>query len=96
MSFLQIRVLAKNDIQHIVDYYDEQAPRISDKFLDLLFAEFEQILKNPEVFQIKYRETRVRYIKGFPFGIHYQIKGEIVEVLAVLHTSRSPKNWKKR
>ena len=44
------------------------------------------IKENPELFQRKYRHTRVRYIKGFPYGIHYILNEKIIEILAVLHT----------
>lgn len=96
MHPLHIRVLAKEDIQEIVTYYDLKASSITDRFLERLFVEFNVIAETPELFQEKYRQTRVRYIKGFPYGIHYTFKEESVEVLAVLHTSRNPNFWKKR
>ena len=96
MTSLHIRVLAKNDIQEIVDYYDRIAPKITNKFLDDLYADLELLKENPSLFQLKYRETRVRFMKKFPFGIHYVLKKDTVIVLAVLHTSRSPKIWEER
>jgi len=96
MFQLHIRVLAKEDIQQIVDYYEEKAIHVTDMFLENLYIEFDVISENPELFQQKYRKTRVRYIKGFPYGIHYILKGDIIQILAVLHTSRNPEIWKKR
>jgi plasmid stabilization system protein ParE len=96
MFQFHVRVLAKEDIQQIVDYYDIKAAHITDSFLESLYSEFDIIIENPELFQKKYRGTHVRYIKGFPYGIHYILKGQTVEVLAVLHTSRNPEIWKKR
>jgi len=83
MFLLHIRVLAKEDIQQIVDYYDKKASHITDKFLENLYTEFDIIAENPELFQIKYRYTRVRYIKGFPFGIHYLFREKTIEILAI-------------
>ena len=96
MYQFHIRFLAREDIQEIVDYYDSKSSHITDRFLENLYAEFEIIRKNPELFQKKYRKTRVRYIKGFHFGIHYILREETVEVLAVLHTGRNPQIWKSR
>ena len=96
MLALQIRVLAKNDIQEIVDYYDRLAPKITDKFMDDLYADLELLQGNPNLFQRKYKETRVRYMKKFPFGVHYMVKEDTVVILAVLHTSRNPKIWEER
>ena len=96
MYQFQIRVLARKDIQHAVDYYEEHVPYVTNRFLENLYTEFEIIKRNPKQFQIKYKNTRVRYIKGFPYGIHYALKAQAIEVLAVLHTSRNPKIWKKK
>ena len=97
MFQLQIRELAKVDIQEIIDFYNENTSSlITDKFIENLFIELEFIKNNPTSFQIKYKKSRVRYIKNFPFGIHYRIKENfVVEILAVLHTSRNPKTWKR-
>ena len=96
MFHFHIRVLARKDIQQIVDYYEEKASHITDRFLENLYAEFDVITENPELFQKKYRRTSVSYLKKFPFGIHYILREETIEVLAILHTSRSPEIWGKR
>lgn len=96
MYQLQIRELAKEDIQNIVDYYDiKTSTLVVDKFLESLYHELDFLKNNPDSSQIKYKNTRVRYLKNFSFGIHYRIiEKNIIEVLAVLHTSRNPKLWK--
>lgn len=96
MYNLQIRTLAKADIQEVVDFYDKISPRIASKFLEHLFNSLEVIQNDPKIFQTKYRKTRVYFMRNYPFGIHYRIIEHKVEVLAVLHTSRSPKTWKER
>ncbi len=96
MFDFHIRVLAQEDIQKIVDYYDENASLVTDKFLESLYIEFDLIKKNPTLFQVKFKETRVRYIKGFPFGIHYIVKNKTIIILAVLHTRRNPDIWSQR
>ncbi len=59
MFKLNIRLLAMQDIQETLDYYDEISFKITDKFLDQLYEEFDSIISNPNSFQIKYRKTRV-------------------------------------
>ncbi len=95
MSKINIRLLAKQDIQEIVNYYDDISTKITDKFLDDLFKEFDFLVKNPHSFQVKYKNTRVRYLKQFPFGVHYLIQKNSIEILAVIHTSKNPKIWLK-
>ena len=94
MFHFHIRVLAREDIQQIVDYYEEKASHITNEFLENLYAELDVIKENPELFQKKYRGTRVRHLKKFPFGIHYILRENTVEVLTILYTSRNPEIWK--
>ena len=96
MNSLKIRLLAKEDIQEIVNYYDKINKRITNNFLNNLFAELEVIKRNPLIFRIKYKRTRVHYMKRFSIGIHYIFVGKTIEILAVLHTSRNPEIWKAR
>lgn len=96
MYLFKIRVLAQEDIQQIVDYYEEKAPTATNRFLVILYAEFNIIKNNPKLFPKKYKSTRVRFLKSFPYGIHYILKGKTIEILAVLHTSRNPKIWDTR
>lgn len=93
MSTLRIHTHAKRDVQHAVDFYDEVDPKITDKFLKELFSTFSVIEERPRAFQRKYKDTRVAYLRKFPFGIHYELVEEEILVLAVLHTSRNPRTW---
>tara|TARA_A100001011_G_scaffold302308_1_gene316006 strand:- start:492 stop:827 length:336 start_codon:yes stop_codon:yes gene_type:complete len=96
MFAFHIRVLAKADIQEIVAFYDGHVPHITNIFLERLYQEFDGIKENPFLFQKKYRDTRVRYVKGFPFGIYYVVDEKSITILAVLHTSRNPRNLEKQ
>ena len=71
-------------------------PHITNIFLERLYQEFDGTKENPFLFQKKYRDTRVRYVKGFPFGIYYVVDEKSITILAVLHTSRNPETWKSR
>ena len=53
----------------------------------------EQMVK---AFQKKYKDIKIRFISRFPYGIHYTYNDNKIIVIAVFHTSRSPKNWSKR
>lgn len=91
MYEIRIRDLAQKDIQEIVNYYEDHAPFIVDKFLHALYRELERIQLNPQIFQKKYKQTRVSYVHGFSFGVHYVVQYQVIYVLAVLHTGRHPR-----
>jgi hypothetical protein len=97
MSY-QIRFIKQAifDIEEAVLWYEEQREGLSFDFELCLDVGLAEITRDPNNFQKRYKEVRVRFIPRFPYGIHYLIKNHEVIVIAVFQTSRSPKNWKKR
>jgi plasmid stabilization system protein ParE len=84
------------DIEDIVLWYEEQRIGLSYDFELCLEAGVDAILRNPDAFQKKYRNIKVRFILRFPYGIHYRFEKNEIVVIGVFHTSRSPKNWSTR
>jgi len=95
MSYaLIVKPEAENDIQVAYDWYEEQQSGLGETFLNQIDQSFNQILNNPKAFQEQYKKVRMIFTNQFPFGIHYTIEQKRIIVLAILHTSRSPENWK--
>ena len=95
---IHIAASAIEDIQKVIDYYDEQEIGLGEKFEKAINRHFLSIRKNP-FFQVRYDSIRCLPIKKFPFMIHFVVneERERVNVIAVLHTSLNPDaNWIKR
>jgi len=84
------------DISEAGEWYDVHRPGLSVDFELCLEAGFEDIRSQPEGYQLKYREIRVRYIKRFPYGIHYLLEEDVIYVIAVFHTGKDPNSWAER
>ena len=84
------------DIEAVVIWYEEQRLGLSYDFELCLEAGIEVVLRDPESFQKRYKQVKIRFISRFPFGIHYVIIENQITIIGVFHTSRSPKNWSKR
>jgi plasmid stabilization system protein ParE len=84
------------DIEDIVFWYESQRMGLSYDFELCLEVGIDEIIRNPEIFQKKYKNVKIRFISRFPYGIHYVFDGNKIKVLGVFHTSRTPKNWSKR
>ncbi|WP_396157794.1 type II toxin-antitoxin system RelE/ParE family toxin [Flavobacterium sp.] len=84
------------DIEYIVLWYEEQRVGLSYDFELCLEAGLAEVLRNPDNFQKRYKKVQVRFISRFPYGIHYVVKENTIVIIAVFHTSLSPKNWSKR
>ena len=84
------------DVEDIVIWYEEQRIGLSYDFELCLEAGLDEISRNPDAFQKKYKNIKIRFISRFPYGIHYRFQKDEIVVIGVFHTSRSPKNWSKR
>lgn len=95
MSYtLKVNLQAEFDIQDAYSWYELKSTGLGEALLSELDATFKIITRSPKSFQERYRKLRICFTSRFPFGVHYKIENNKVIVLAVLHTSRSPENWK--
>jgi plasmid stabilization system protein ParE len=96
MKQIQFSKEALFDIEEIIFWYEEQREGLSFDFELCLEVGINEIQRTPSAFQKRYKDVKIRFINRFPYGIHYITNNEIITIVAVFHTSRSPSNWKKR
>lgn len=93
---LTVKPGAEDDALEATLWYNEQKAGLGDEFLQTLEAEFDRIQRGPFIYSVRYRKTRIAFIERFPFGIHFSVEKERINVLAILHTSGNPKIWDER
>lgn len=95
---LQIDEEALDDIQKITDWYNERSKGLGTRFQKQTKLQINSLKNNADIYAIRYRDVRCMIIKKFPFMVHYTVNSEllIVEIFAVIHTSRNPKIWEQR
>ncbi len=82
---------AKIDFNEAFNYYKNINIALAIRFFSS-FKDATKIIKtNPKLFQIRYDNTRVTLLKGFPYLIHYKIIDELIIVYLICHTSRDNK-----
>ncbi len=92
MSFrIHFSELAKQDALDIFDYYEDVQSGLGNRFRKELTATTLFLRNDPQAIQAKYSNVQVIFLKVFPYGIHYTIKEDEVQILAVFHTSRKPR-----
>ena len=96
MKFIQFTKEALFDIEEITLWYEDQREGLSFDFDLCLEVGINEIQRTPSAFQKRYKQVKIRFINRFPFGIHYIVNDEIITIIGVFHTSRSPSNWLKR
>lgn len=81
------------DLEDIIIWYEEQREGLSFDFEMCLDAGINEINRNPLAFQNRYKNVKIRFIRRFPYGIHYVLEKSNIIIVGIFHTSKSPKNW---
>jgi ParE toxin of type II toxin-antitoxin system, parDE len=86
---------AFDDIQSAANWYNNQQQGLGIKFTAQVKLQINSLKLHPHKCSIKYLNIRCLLVKKFPFLIHYSINENslLVEVFAIIHTSRNPKIW---
>jgi hypothetical protein len=70
-------------------FYDSRGTGVGDYFWDSLIADIESLVIYAGIHNERYGFQRM-LAKRFPYAIYYEIRGEIVYVVAVLPMRRDP------
>jgi plasmid stabilization system protein ParE len=89
---------ALEDIKEATKWYNEQVPGLGSRFQKQLKKQVNSLAKTPNSYTKRYADVRCMLIYKFPFLVHFKVdeSTNIVEIFAVLHTSRNPKIWEER
>jgi mRNA-degrading endonuclease RelE of RelBE toxin-antitoxin system len=95
---LQIDEEALQDIQKATDWYNEQLLGLGSRFQKQIKLQINSLKKDAPLHANRYADVRCMNIKKFPFMVHYTLNNQLllVEIFAIIHTSRNPKIWEER
>ena len=88
--------VARVELADAISYYNSQSEGLGYEFAAEVKRTLERIVQYPDAwFKLSKRTHRCR-TNRFPYGIIYQIRKEILLIVAVMHRSREPETWKSR
>jgi plasmid stabilization system protein ParE len=95
---LEIRPAALADIDKAAAWYEKREPGLGPQFVRTVRASIHKLLENPLLHSDYNRRSRARwcYPPRFPYRIVYRIDGDLVTIVAVVHSARHERIWKKR
>jgi hypothetical protein len=79
---------AKADYKKSLLWYKEKHPKLAIRFNDSFKRSLAILKKDPLLFQIRYDNIRLIFLKTFPYAIHYSIYENCVVIKSIFHTSR--------
>ena len=92
---LSISEAAELDIRDAFLWYEDQKDNLGLTFEKHISKTIQNIQKNPLKIQIRYNQTRVAFLKKFPYGVHLKVSGKELLMVAVFITSKIPRRWVK-
>ena len=87
---------AENETKEAYLWYQEKRPGLGNAFRESLRIKIESLKQNPKSASFVYKNVRSFRIKQFPFNIIYRISDSQIQIIAVFHHSRNPREWEKR
>jgi toxin ParE1/3/4 len=80
---------AEKDLIAARDWYDQKRPQLGDEFLDEVAIAIRQLENAPERERLYFLNFRRELVRRFPFKLFYQVIGDRVIILRVLHAKQS-------
>jgi plasmid stabilization system protein ParE len=88
-----VRPLAEADINSAAQWYENERPGLTARFLADLDRTLTQIEERPLQFPAIADGIRRALLHTFPYAVYFRLSTEAVNVLAVLHLRRHPQTW---
>jgi plasmid stabilization system protein ParE len=95
---LEIRSDAIADIEEAAEWYESKQPGLGIGFTRTVMGAIETLPANPLIHRLRDRRRNVRWVRAhrFPYRVVYQVRDEVITVVAILHLARLDRHWKHR
>lgn len=87
---------AQSEFDDAIDYYDEQRPELGSEFEEEVKAALERINHYPEAWSLLSPRVRRCIINRFPYSVLYEVRSEIIIIVAIQHQHQEPESWRSR
>jgi len=93
-----ISPFALSDIQEITNWYNKCLPKLGTRFQQVVKQQIGTLTYNANAYSIRYKNVRCMFVRKFPYLVHFQLDEatRVVEIFAVIHTSRNPDIWEEK
>ncbi|SRR5258705_9072423 len=87
---------AKSEFDDAIDYYDEQRFGLGLEFEEEVEQALERIVHYPEAWSPLSSRVRRCVLNRFPYSVIYEIRSEIIIIVAIQHHHKEPESWRSR
>ena len=87
---------AELEFDKAIEYYEGCQTGLGLEYTQEIYAAIKRIIQFPEAWPPLSKKTRRCLVNRFPFGIIYQVKSGLLNIIAVADLRRRPNFWKDR
>ncbi len=91
--YVKFEAGAEAEIIDAFHWYEQQSYGLGGEFLRAVDQSAATLARNPQLYQVRYKEIHCAYLRRFPYALHYVIEGDVVSVLSCFHFRRDPRKW---
>jgi plasmid stabilization system protein ParE len=92
---LKFSARALREIGEAREWYESQSPGLGEEFIAAMELQLKRLEQAPLLYAEVIPGVRRAFLPRFPFGLFYVVRGNLVQILAVLHDARNPNRWPK-
>jgi plasmid stabilization system protein ParE len=83
---------ARADLTEIFTYIARDNPAAAKRVQNAIFAAIDLMAAHPYagIRNVRAPELRSKLVRRYPYRVHYRLKGEVLWVIHIRHTSRRP------
>ena len=93
---LRILAQAQLEINEAFNWYFKRSPEAAGAFLTKIGAARKQIVSHPQLYPAYTKNTRRRLLEKYPYSVVFQVKEDMILIVAVAHAKRRPNYWRGR
>ncbi len=87
---------AEGEFIESIRYYNGESEGLGYEFAAEVKRSISRIIEYPDAWAPLSKRTRRCRTNRFPYGLIYQVRGDIILIVAVMHLHKDPKSWKER
>ena len=93
---VRFRTEAASDLESAAAWYGRQREGLGRAFLAEVDQALELVSARPDAFPLVAHRVRRSLVHRFPYAVYYRVGDAFIDVIACLHTRRSPSIWRSR
>jgi len=88
----------ETDLRIAKKWYKDQQAGLEKRFTDEVRKGLDRLQNDPLLYEIRYKDIRIKHLDIFPYGIHFQTNPALktVTVIAILHHHQNPEIYYNR